>query len=256
MASAAAQGINCDGVQDSADPQQSHLRRARERYFALPDRRRRAFDRQPRAQQHGADRIERALGRSTSRMARRTRRRATTSSGTIIRSAAASPSARIRCSGFADDNNALMDRFTTDGGDTILTLAEWRQLTGLDTHSFVSTPAALFANVLGSGDYRLAATSPALDAGRDARGCAGRYRRCRAGRRGPAMSIGAFERPAGDFIFADGFDFDGEAQHFHRRPGAGRIQLLQLWRQRKSWVPAGAAGRRDRKLSQAAFPVY
>ncbi len=106
--------------------------------------------------------------------------------------------------GFTDDNNALMDRFTTDGGDTILTLAEWRQLTGLDTHSFVSTPAALFANA-GSGDYRLAATSPALDAGEtraDVPGdIVGVVRP-----QGPGYDIGAFERPAGDLIFADGFD--------------------------------------------------
>jgi MFS family permease len=66
--------------------------------------------------------------------------------------------------GFASDYNAVMDRFTTDGGDSILTLAQWRQQTGLDAHSFVATPAQLFANAAGD-DYRLSATSPAIDAG-------------------------------------------------------------------------------------------
>ncbi|HKP66563.1 MAG TPA: right-handed parallel beta-helix repeat-containing protein, partial [Casimicrobiaceae bacterium] len=57
--------------------------------------------------------------------------------------------------GFTDDNNAVMDRFTTDGGDTILTLAEWQQQTGLDAQSFVATPDALFADA-GGDDYQLA----------------------------------------------------------------------------------------------------
>jgi hypothetical protein len=99
-----------------------------------------------------------------------------------------------------------MDRFTTDGGDTILTLAAWRQQTGLDTHSFVSTPDALFVDAA-SNDYQLSATSPALDTGetRDdvPDDIAGVPRP-----QGPGFDIGAYERPAalGDEIFADGFD--------------------------------------------------
>jgi parallel beta-helix repeat protein len=108
--------------------------------------------------------------------------------------------------GFTDDHNAVMDRFTTDGGDTILTLAEWQQQTGLDAHSFVSTPGALFVDA-GSDDYELSPTSPALDAGEtradvptDILGVARPQ--------GPGFDIGAYERPVahGDEIFADGFD--------------------------------------------------
>jgi parallel beta-helix repeat protein len=108
--------------------------------------------------------------------------------------------------GFTDDNNAVMDRFTTDGGDTILTLAEWQQQTGLDTHSFVSAPDALFVDA-GADNYQLSPTSPALDAGEtradvptDIIGVARPQ--------GPAFDIGAYERPValGDEIFADGFD--------------------------------------------------
>ena len=109
-------------------------------------------------------------------------------------------------SGFTDDNNAVMDRFTTDGGDTILTLAEWQQQTGLDMHSFVATPDVLFVDA-GADDYQLAPTSPALDTGEtradvptDIVGV-GRPQ-------GAGFDVGAYERPVaqGDEIFADGFD--------------------------------------------------
>ena len=109
-------------------------------------------------------------------------------------------------SGFTDDNNAVMDRFTTDGGDTVLTLAEWQQQTGLDMHSFVATPDVLFVDA-GADDYQLAPTSPALDTGEtradvptDIVGV-GRPQ-------GAGFDVGAYERPVaqGDEIFADGFD--------------------------------------------------
>ena len=108
--------------------------------------------------------------------------------------------------GFTDDNNAVMDRFTTDGGDTVLTLAEWQQQTGLDMHSFVATPDVLFVDA-GADDYQLAPTSPALDTGEtradvptDIAGI-GRPQ-------GAGFDVGAYERPVaqGDEIFADGFD--------------------------------------------------
>jgi hypothetical protein len=66
--------------------------------------------------------------------------------------------------GLASDYNAVMNRFTTDGGDTILTLAKWRQQTGLDAHSFVATPAQLFVDAT-HHDYRLSPSSPAIDRG-------------------------------------------------------------------------------------------
>jgi parallel beta helix pectate lyase-like protein len=66
--------------------------------------------------------------------------------------------------GLSSDYNAVMNRFTTNGGDTTLTLAQWRQQTGLDAHSFVATPAQLFVNA-SRNDYRLSPTSPAIDHG-------------------------------------------------------------------------------------------
>jgi hypothetical protein len=99
-----------------------------------------------------------------------------------------------------------MDRFTTDGGDTVMTLAEWQQQTGQDMSSFVSTPDALFVDAAGN-DYQLSPTSPALDTGEtrddvpdDIVGVARPQ--------GPGFDIGAYERPVarGDEIFADGFE--------------------------------------------------
>ena len=44
------------------------------------------------------------------------------------------------------DYNAVVDRFSTNGGTSVTsTLAQWRAF-GYDTHSFVSTAAALFVD--------------------------------------------------------------------------------------------------------------
>jgi hypothetical protein len=65
-------------------------------------------------------------------------------------------------SGFVSDHNAVTNRFSTDDGESILTLAQWRNATKRDQNSFVAGPAALFAD---ANDYHLSATSPAIDAG-------------------------------------------------------------------------------------------
>jgi hypothetical protein len=66
--------------------------------------------------------------------------------------------------GLTSDYNAVISRFTTNGGNSNLTLAQWQAQTGQDAHSFVATPAALFEN-WAAGDYRLRAGSPAIDKG-------------------------------------------------------------------------------------------
>lgn len=66
--------------------------------------------------------------------------------------------------GFTSNFNAVMQRFSTDDGDTVLTLAQWRAATGQDASSIVATPAILFADVA-AANYRLSAASPAIDAG-------------------------------------------------------------------------------------------
>lgn len=97
--------------------------------------------------------------------------------------------------GLVSDYNAVEDQFTTSSGDSgAMSLAEWRNLTGQDLNSFVTTEAALFVDpVLPGGDYHLKAGSPGLDAGLapvDAQlDFDGDFRRS-----GPGVDIGADER--------------------------------------------------------------
>ncbi len=64
--------------------------------------------------------------------------------------------------GFTSDYNAVMDRFSTDGGNSVVALPTW-QAAGYDQNSFVSTPASLF--VAPGVDFHLLAPGPAVDAG-------------------------------------------------------------------------------------------
>jgi parallel beta-helix repeat protein len=66
--------------------------------------------------------------------------------------------------GFRSDYNVVMNRLTTNGGDSILALAQWRSQTGQDQHSLVATPSQLFVD-FAHNDYHLSATSLALNAG-------------------------------------------------------------------------------------------
>ena len=65
-------------------------------------------------------------------------------------------------SGLVSDYNAVIDRFSVDGGSTVVDLAGWQAL-GYDAHSFVTTPAEDF--VAPGSDFHLLPTSPAVDAG-------------------------------------------------------------------------------------------
>jgi MYXO-CTERM domain-containing protein len=65
------------------------------------------------------------------------------------------------------DYNAVVDKFDlidSAGNDNFVTFAEWQTMTGQDAHSFISTPAALFANA-NADNYQLSSTSPAIDTG-------------------------------------------------------------------------------------------
>jgi hypothetical protein len=64
--------------------------------------------------------------------------------------------------GFSSNYNAVISRFSDDGGSSVIDLAAWQAL-GYDANSFVSTPAVLFATP--GIDFHLSPTSPALDAG-------------------------------------------------------------------------------------------
>jgi parallel beta-helix repeat protein len=66
-------------------------------------------------------------------------------------------------SGFESDHNVVMDRFSTDDGDTRITLAQWQAL-GYDQHPIIATPGQLFVNA-SAADYHLTPGSPAIDKG-------------------------------------------------------------------------------------------
>lgn len=65
---------------------------------------------------------------------------------------------------FTSEHNVVVGRFTIDGGDTVMDLAEWRAATGQDANSIEATIDEVFVDAAG-GDYHLSATSPALDRG-------------------------------------------------------------------------------------------
>jgi hypothetical protein len=67
-------------------------------------------------------------------------------------------------SGFRSDYNAVVNRFTTNDGSTVLSLSAWRSATGQDMHSMVVTLPALFVDAA-TDDYHMKATSPAVEAG-------------------------------------------------------------------------------------------
>jgi len=66
--------------------------------------------------------------------------------------------------GFQSDYNIVTDKFTTDGGNNILSLNDWRKKTGQDENSRLSSPNAIFQSP-GSDNYRLIKGCHAIDNG-------------------------------------------------------------------------------------------
>jgi parallel beta-helix repeat protein len=92
---------------------------------------------------------------------------------------------------FVSDYNVIMSRFTTDDGNSVQSLSQWRSRTGQDRHSIAARPTRLFVD-FGGHDYHLSVSSPAINIGtmtrspsRDLEGVSRRQ--------GLGVDIGAFE---------------------------------------------------------------
>lgn len=100
--------------------------------------------------------------------------------------------------GFQSDYNVVMDRFSTDGGDTRISLSAWQAL-GYDIHSILATPLQLFFNPT-TADYHLLSGSPAIDHGfallEVTQDLEGNPRPS-----GTAFDIGAYEFFSGNFLY-------------------------------------------------------
>ena len=101
--------------------------------------------------------------------------------------------------GLRSEANAVEGRFTTDGGNSVLDLAQWQFLTG-DTLSFEASPDQLF--VLPGVDYHLKVGSPAIDHG-ETRADVPTDFEGNSRPVGVAFDIGAYEVGG---LFADGFE--------------------------------------------------
>ena len=66
--------------------------------------------------------------------------------------------------GFESNHNVVMNRFSIDGGNTVIDVAAWRAR-GYGASSIVSSPAQVFVSVA-DDNYELRAGSPARDVGR------------------------------------------------------------------------------------------
>jgi parallel beta-helix repeat protein len=100
--------------------------------------------------------------------------------------------------GFQSDYNVVIGRFSTDDGDTVINLVEWRK-SGYEAHSFIASPDSLFVDATGN-DYHLRQDSLAINAGRGGLGVGSDleyYQRPSGG----GFDIGAYEYPfASDVI--------------------------------------------------------
>ena len=116
--------------------------------------------------------------------------------------------------GFASDYNVVVNRFSPDDGNTFQTLAQWRALTGNDTHSIIATASELFANVAGN-NYHLKNGSPAINAG--------------AGMSAALADLAGLPRPAGGQFDIGAYEYGALRGDFNR-DGVVNASDYVLWR--------------------------
>ena len=144
-------------------------------------------------------------------------------------------------SGLTSDYNAVIDRFSTDNGDTRMSLAQWRTTTGQDTHSMIVTPASvMFAN-LAANDYHLQSSSPAKNTGTS--------------QLAPPGDFDGLPRKAGAAFDIGAYEF-GALPGDYNRDGAVTAADYVLWRKTfgaNVTQYVGADGDGSGKIDQADF---
>jgi parallel beta-helix repeat protein len=95
--------------------------------------------------------------------------------------------------GLVSDYNVVESRYTTSGGDHVLSLVEWRAATGHDANSRTASLDSLFRDLV-NHDYRLLASSPAVGAGTSHAAA-------------PARDLDGVPRPQGDRWDAGAFEY-------------------------------------------------
>jgi len=142
--------------------------------------------------------------------------------------------------GFTSDYNAVISRFTEDGGNSVLNLAQWQASTGQDVHSLVATAANLFVNPSGS-DYHLLTNALAKNAGTS--------------QSAPPADLDGLPRKAGVAFDIGAYEFGALAGDYNR-DGAVTAADYVLWR--KTFGAnvtryAGADGDGSGKIDQPDF---
>jgi parallel beta-helix repeat protein len=139
--------------------------------------------------------------------------------------------------GFTSDYNAVISRFTDDGG-TVKTLAQWQASTGQDAHSFVAAATNLFINAAGN-DYHLSSTSPAKNTGTS--------------QLAPPADLEGLPRKAGAGFDIGAYEF-GALGGDYNRDGAVTAADYVLWRKSLGAIVtqyAGADGNGNGVIDQA-----
>lgn len=142
--------------------------------------------------------------------------------------------------GFTSDYNAVISRFTTNGGNSNQTLAQWQASTGQDLHSFVATASALFANTATS-DYHLKSGSPAINTGTSSFA--------------PPADFAGLPRPAGAAIDIGAYEFDSLLGDYNRDGKVNSSDYI-VWRNSLGTTVtryAGADGDGNGKIEQADY---
>ena len=115
-------------------------------------------------------------------------------------------------SGLDSDHNIVISRFTTNGGNSVLNLAEWQSLTGGDANSLVDVPGDLFFDWT-TGDYDLLPTASAIDAGASAVA--------------PATDLEGRPRPVGDGFYIGAVERSQFRADFNTDGAVDQLDLTQ-----------------------------